>query len=89
MPTIVRESDEPYRWSIGEGDLSDAANIEKMMPDDFISEDGFGITEKARRYFAPLIEGEDFPPFKKGLPVYVKLKNQLTEKLLNIDYQVK
>lgn len=82
MPVIVRESDEPYRWSIGEGLLSDAANIEKMMPDDFISEDGFGITETAKKYFAPLIEGEDFPPFKNGLPVYVKLKNKLIEKRL-------
>jgi ATP-dependent phosphofructokinase / diphosphate-dependent phosphofructokinase len=88
MPTIVRESDEPYRWSIGEGDLSEAANIEKMMPDDFISDDGFGITEKAKRYFSPLIEGEDFPPFKNGLPVYVKLKNQLAKKILNVDYQL-
>lgn len=82
MPIIVRESDEPYRWSIGEGLLSDAANIEKMMPDDFISDDGFGITALAKQYFAPLIEGEDYPPYKNGLPVYVKLKNHLLEKRL-------
>ncbi len=88
MPTIVRESDEPYKWSIGEGLLSEAANVEKMMPDDFISEDGFGITEKAKRYFAPLIAGEDFPPFKDGLPYYVRLKNQLIEKTLNTDFEL-
>jgi len=88
MPTIVRESDEPYRWSIGEGLLSEAANIEKMMPKDFISEDGFGITEKAKRYFAPLIDGESFPPFKDGLPVYVTLKNQLIAKKLNTDFSI-
>ncbi len=82
MPVIVRESDEPYRWSIGEGLLSDAANIEKMMPDEFISEDGFGITATAKKYFAPLIEGEDYPPYKNGLPIYVTLKNQLIEKRL-------
>src|SRR5690606_37856286 len=88
MPTIVRESDEPYRWSIGEGSLSDAANIEKMMPDDFISDDGFGITEKAKRYFAPLIAGEDYPPYLNGLPVYVKLKNILVPKILNTDFKI-
>jgi len=75
MPTIVRTSDDPYTWEIGSANLADVANVEKMMPDDFISEDGFGITEKCRRYLQPLIGGEDYPPYKNGLPDYVKLKN--------------
>ncbi len=82
MPTIVRESDSPYRWSIGEAPLENVANVEKMMPSEFISEDGFGITEQARRYLEPLIQGEDYPPYKNGIPCYVKLKNQLVEKKL-------
>ncbi len=82
MPTIVRESDSPYRWSIGEAPLENVANVEKMMPSDFISEDGFGITEQARRYLEPLIQGEDYPPYENGIPRYVKLKNQLVEKKL-------
>ena len=41
------------------------------MPRDFITDDGFGITDKCRRYLPPLIEGEDYPPYKNGLPVYV------------------
>lgn len=82
MPTIVRESDSPYRWSIGEAPLENVANVEKMMPSDFISEDGFGITEQARRYLEPLIQGEDYPPYENGIPRYVKLKNQLIEKKL-------
>ncbi len=90
MPTIVRESDEPYRWSIGEGLLSEAANIEKLMPDDFISEDGFGITEKAKRYFRPLIAGEDYPPYdENGLPKYIRLKNNLVAKKTGVDYLLK
>ena len=75
MPTIKRLSDSPYRWEIGVADLKDIANVEKKMPADFISADGFGITEACRRYLAPLIEGEDPPPFVRGLPNYVKLKN--------------
>ena len=75
MPTIVRTSDEPYTWEIGHADLADVANVEKMMPREFISEDGFGITEPALRYLRPLIEGEDYPPYKDGLPDYVVLKN--------------
>lgn len=82
MPIIVRENDEPYQWSIGHVPLEDVANQERAMPESFISEDGFGITEACRRYLAPLIAGEDYPPYHNGLPVYVKLKNQLIEKKL-------
>ena len=74
MPCIVRESDEPYRWSIGEIALSEVANQEKTLPREFISVDGFGITTAARRYLLPLIQGEAYPPFKNGLPDYVRLK---------------
>jgi ATP-dependent phosphofructokinase / diphosphate-dependent phosphofructokinase len=75
MPTIERVSDVPYRWRIGVADLADVANVEKFMPRDFISADGFGITEKCRRYLAPLIAGEDYPAYRNGLPVYATLKN--------------
>ncbi|MFN0039675.1 MAG: 6-phosphofructokinase [Burkholderiales bacterium] len=75
MPTIVRKSAKPYRWSIGVAELKDVANREKFMPRDFISEDGFSITAKCRTYLAPLIQGEDYPPFRDGLPRYVTLKN--------------
>jgi 6-phosphofructokinase 1 len=71
----MRTSDAPYAWEIGAADLADVANVEKMMPEDFISEDGFGITEACRHYLAPLIQGEDYPPYKDGLPKYVRLKN--------------
>lgn len=82
MPIIVRESNSPYRWTIGEAPLDQVANVEVKMPRDFITEDGFGITEKCRTYLEPLIQGEDYPPFKHGLPVYVKLKNVAVAKKL-------
>ena len=65
MPTIVRKSNKPYKWGIGVAKLSDVANQEKFMPRDFITEDGFGITAACRRYLAPLIQGEDYPPYKR------------------------
>jgi 6-phosphofructokinase len=75
MPTVVRESSTPYKWSIGEAPLSEVANVEKMMPQDFISDDGYGITDKCREYLYPLIQGEAYPPYKdNGLPDYVTLK---------------
>ena len=82
MPTIERVSDSPYRWKIGVADLKDVANVEKFMPRDFISADGFGITEKCRRYLAPLIAGEDYPAYRNGLPVYATLKNLSVPKKL-------
>ena len=76
MPTIVRTSQKPYRWKIGMAPLDKVANVEKMLPRDYITPDGFHITAKGRRYLAPLIKGEDYPPYKDGLPQYVVLKNK-------------
>lgn len=89
MPTVVRLSDEPYRWEVGSANLADVANVEKKMPADYISDDGFGITAACRRYLQPLIEGEDYPPYKNGLPDYVRLKNVAVPKKLNTPFTVK
>jgi 6-phosphofructokinase len=82
MPTIDRLSDAPYKYRIGVADLKDVANVEKFMPRDFISADGFGITAKCRRYLTPLIQGEDYPKYADGLPQYVTLKNVAVPKKL-------
>ena len=82
MPAIIRTSNTPYTWEMGSGDLADIANVEKMMPVEYISEDGFGITDACREYLLPLIEGEAYPPYKNGMPVYVTLKKNLVEKKL-------
>lgn len=82
MLTIERKSAKPYRYSIGSVPLAKVANAEKKLPLDFISEDGFHITPRCRQYLAPLIQGEDYPPFKNGLPQYIKLKNHLAAKKL-------
>jgi len=78
MPIVVRENDVPYEWSIGHVPLADVANQERAMPDNFIREDGMGITDACRRYLAPLIQGEAYPPYTAaGVPDYVRLKNEL------------
>ena len=84
MPVIKRLSNKPYRYEIKPALLSDVANHERVMPRDFITEDGFGITAAARRYLEPLIAGEAYPPYENGLPVYVKLKNKLVRKKLEV-----
>jgi 6-phosphofructokinase 1 len=88
MPAIIRVSDKPYRWKIDVAPLDKIANREKMLPRDFISRDGYGITEKARAYLAPLMRGEDPPPFRDGLPEYVRLKNTPVQKKLQSEFKV-
>jgi len=82
MATINRLADAPYRWEIGDAPLKDIANVERKMPADFITPDGFHITDACRTYLQPLIEGEDPPPYRNGLPDYVRLKNSAVAKKL-------
>jgi ATP-dependent phosphofructokinase / diphosphate-dependent phosphofructokinase len=88
MPTIVRKSNKPYKWTVGVAELTQVANVEKKMPRDFITEDGFSITAKCRAYLAPLVLGEDYPPYKNGLPQYVQLKNTPVKKKLATEFKV-
>lgn len=87
MPTIVRTSNHPYRWKIGVARLARVANVEKMMPKSYITPDGFGITQRCRTYLSPLIRGEDYPPYKHGLPQYVQLKNIAVPKKLKDNFK--
>lgn len=88
MPTIVRVSENPYKWEIGSVPLSEVANTEKFMPAGFISEDGFGITEACRQYLTPLIQGEDYPPYRDGMPNYVRLRNVAVPKRLKTTFKI-
>ena len=83
MPVIKRVSNNPYRWKIEEAQLSRMANREKMMPKSYIAADGMGITPAAKRYLAPLIRGEDYPPYDRdGLPKYARMNKVLAQKKL-------
>jgi len=88
LPVIVRKSAQPYRWSIAAAPLASVANVEKKVPRNFVTSDGFGITAACRRYLSPLISGEDYPPFKNGLPDYVQLKNSPVKRKLKTNFKV-
>ena len=88
MPIIVRNKGKRYGWHIDSVELSKVANIEQKMPRDFISRDGFSITEKAESYLRPLIGGEDYPPFKNGIPQYARLKKVMVEKKIKRKFKV-
>jgi 6-phosphofructokinase 1 len=89
MPTIVRGKGKKYSWSIGEAPLDKVANVEQKMPRSYISKDGFHITEDCRNYLSPLIQGEDYPPFKNGLPDYAQLKKVMVAKKLANDFKLR
>ena len=88
MPTIVRKANKPYKWTVGVARLEDVANVEKKLPRDYITDDGFHITAKCRQYLLPLIQGEDYPPYRNGLPAYVTLKSVSVAKKLGTDFKV-
>ncbi|MBT4833091.1 MAG: 6-phosphofructokinase [Porticoccaceae bacterium] len=86
MVTIERKDSKKYSWGLGDSPLLKVANVEKKMPRSFISKDGFGITQKARDYLQPLIVGEDYPPYKNGVPHYPKLKKVLAPRKLPTEF---
>jgi len=88
MPAIIRKSSKPYRWAIEAVPLSAVANVEKTVPRHFITADGFGITAACRRYLEPLIAGEDYPPYKNGLPDYVRIKGKSVRRKLKTTYSI-
>src|SRR5580658_7545090 len=88
LPVIVRKSSNPYRWTIGEAPLAAVANLEKKLPRNYITADGFGITAACRRYLRPLIGGEDYPPYVGGLPAYAVIKGRSVRRRLNRPFVV-
>ena len=88
MPGIQRRSSKPYRWELKPIPLADVANVEKRVPRDFITEDGFGITPACRRYLEPLIAGEDYPPYRDGLPSYIRIKGTSVKRRLKTQFKL-
>ena len=88
MPVIVRKASRPYKWTIGHVPLADVANVEKKLPREYVTEDGFGITDACRRYLEPLIAGEAYPPYRNGLPEYVRIKGVPVRKRLKTEFKL-
>ena len=88
MPCIVRGKGKRYSWTIGEAALEDVANREKKMPRNYITRDGFGITDEAHAYLAPLIAGEAYPEYRNGMPKYVRLKNSPVPRKLKKNFKL-
>ncbi len=88
MPVIRRRSSRPYRWDVGSVGIEQVANREKMVPRRYITADGFGITAACRNYLAPLIGGEDYPPYRDGIPAYAALRGARVRRRLTTTFRI-
>jgi ATP-dependent phosphofructokinase / diphosphate-dependent phosphofructokinase len=88
MPIIVRKASKPYKWSVAHVPLAEVANKEKKLPPDYIREDGFGITAACRRYLEPLVAGEAYPPYRDGLPDYVRIRGVAVRRKLKSGFKL-
>ena len=59
--------------------LSDVANYEKKVPQEWINDEGNGVTSELIDYVLPLIQGEPELPLVNSLPRYAKLKKILAK----------
>lgn len=73
MCAIRRISDMPYRTETEMVDVQKVANLEKRVPDDWISPDGMHVTEAFHRYARPLIQAELTPIYIDGVPRHLHL----------------
>jgi len=68
LPVVEQVSESPFIWRYKNVKLMDVADLEKHVPDEYLTEDGMDITQAAIDYLMPLVKGERCPVFKNGLP---------------------
>lgn len=73
MCAIRRISDMPYRTETEMVDVQKVANLEKRVPDDWISPDDMHVTEAFHHYARPLIQAELTPIYIDGVPRHLHL----------------
>jgi len=65
MVTLIRDSDEPYRWHTDSAPLDQIANHQALLPIGFLTADGHGTTDAFRRYALPLLGPEPLPSYTR------------------------
>jgi len=70
---IKRLSSEPYAFATDAMEIEKMANIEKMVPREWITPDGDYVTKEYLDYARPLIQGEVAPFWSGGMPRHLVL----------------
>lgn len=73
MTAIIRKENKPYRWAVSTELLSNIAGKVKLLPQSFIRDDALYVSKQCITHLAPLIQGEAFPPFQYGIPLYQEM----------------
>ncbi len=75
MCAIRRLSNQPYQVTTELVDVNQVANLEKRVPEEWITPDGMQVTEDFERYARPLIQAELTPIYINGVPRHIHLDN--------------
>lgn len=75
MVSMQRVSDAPYTIEYKGVDVNLVCNQEKMVPQEWITNEGTDIGPEFIKYARPLIQGESLPPMEDGLPVLLYRKH--------------
>ena len=70
MITFIRKSSEPYELEFGTADVNIICNMEKPVPQKWITENGSDIGGEFIAYARPLVQGNVEVPMKDGLPYF-------------------
>ena len=83
-----KKSKNKFKWTVGKVQLHRVANVEKMLPSNFIKANGYEISNSCYRYISDLVKDEDYPEYSNGVPKYARLDCKLIKKKLkNLSYE--
>ena len=74
MITLDRNGDDPYQCGTSAYDIHAIANVERKVPDEWITADGTDLTDDYEKYARPLIMGELTPLYVNGTPRHLVRK---------------
>ena len=75
MVVLQRLSDDPYQCGTEVKDVHKIANDEKVVPREWVTEDGSYVTDDFVSYVRPLIQGDVSPVMVDGIPRHLYRKN--------------
>lgn len=76
MVIIKRLSDDPYQSTTDLRNVHKVSNVEKVVPREWITEDGTYVTDEFISYVRPLIQGDVSPVMVDGIPRYLYHKKK-------------
>ena len=80
MVVLQRLSDDPYQCGTEVKDVHKIANDEKLVPREWVNEDGSYVTNEFLSYVRPLIQGDVSPVMVDGIPRHLYTPKELSER---------